>query len=132
MDSPHTGSLNQAVELLRIETELFTLYVQGRPYHPTVETLQLHRSADQEWVNAQLGISCSQRLGEVQIKVFSPEAYGLIDWQPGESSFPCFYETQPYELVIQNKTTANLSFTMRMCCYGRQLSRWVSLSLQVC
>lgn len=44
MDSPHTGSLNQAVELLRIETELFTLYVQGRPYHPTVETLQLHRS----------------------------------------------------------------------------------------
>lgn len=110
MDSPHTGSLNQAVELLRIETELFTLYVQGRPYHPTVETLQLHRSPDQEWVNAELGITCSQRLGEVQIKVFSPEAYGLIDWQPGESSFPCFYETQSYELVIQNKTAANLSF----------------------
>lgn len=110
MDSPHTGSLNQAVELLRIETELFTLYVQGRPYHPTVETLQLHRSPDQEWVNAQLGITCSQRLGEVQIKVFSPEAYGLIDWQPGKSSFPCFYETQPYELVIQNKTEGNLSF----------------------
>ncbi|AIQ56205.1 restriction endonuclease-like protein [Paenibacillus borealis] len=110
MDSPHTGSLNQAVELLRIETELFTLYVQGRPYHPTVETLQLHRSPEQEWVNAQLGITCAQRLGKVQIKVFSPEAYGLIDWQPGESSFPCFYETQPYELVIQNKTAAKLTF----------------------
>ncbi|ASA25718.1 restriction endonuclease-like protein [Paenibacillus donghaensis] len=110
MDSLHTGSLNQAVELLRIETELFTLFLQGRPYHPTVETLQLHRSSDHEWVNAQLGITCSERLGEVQIKVFSPEAYGMVDWQPGESSFPCFYETQSYELVIQNKTTAKLSF----------------------
>lgn len=110
MDSPHSGSLNQAVELLRVETELFTLYLQGRPFHPTVETLQLHRSSDHEWVNAQLGITCSERLGEVQIKVFSPEAYGMIEWQPRESSFPCFYETQSYELVIQSKTTASLSF----------------------
>lgn len=110
MDSPHTGSLNQTVELLRVETELFTLFLQGRPYHPTVETLQLHRSASQEWVSAQLGLVCSERLGNVQIKVFSPEAYGMVDWLPGESVFPCFYETQSYELVIQKKTAANLSF----------------------
>ncbi|WP_342564260.1 restriction endonuclease-like protein [Paenibacillus sp. FSL R7-0345] len=110
MDSPHSGSLNQAVELLRIETELFTLYVSGRPFHPTVEALQLHRSADQEWVNAQLGLVCSERLGDVQIKVFSPETYGLVDWQPGEAVFPCFYETQSYELVIESKTAGKLSF----------------------
>lgn len=122
MDSPHTGSLNQAVELLRVETELFTLFLQGRPYHPTVETLQLHRSSSQEWVNAQLGLVCSERLGKVQIKVFSPEVHGMVDWQPGESVFPCFYETQSYELVIQKKTAANLSFIMKMCCFGRQLS----------
>lgn len=110
MDSPHSGSLNQAVELLRIETELFTLYVSGRPFHPTVEALQLHRSADQEWVNAQLGLVCSERLGDVQIKVFSPETYGLVDWQPREAVFPCFYETQSYELVVESKTGGKLSF----------------------
>ncbi|QQZ63262.1 restriction endonuclease-like protein [Paenibacillus sonchi] len=110
MDLPHTGSLNQTVELLRVETELFTLFLQGRPYHPTVETLQLHRSSEQEWVSAQLGLACSERLGDVQIKVFSPEAHGMVDWQQGVSVFPCFYETQSYELVIQNKTAASLSF----------------------
>ncbi|MDF9843737.1 MULTISPECIES: restriction endonuclease-like protein [unclassified Paenibacillus] len=110
MDSPHSGSLNQAVELLRIETEPFTLYVSGRPFHPTVEALQLHRSAGQEWVNAQLGLVCSERLGDVQIKVFSPETYGLVAWQPGKAVFPCFYETQSYELVIESKTGVKLSF----------------------
>ncbi|OMD49484.1 hypothetical protein BSK56_09020 [Paenibacillus borealis] len=110
MDLPHSGSLNGAAELLRIETELFTLYVQGRPYHPTVETLQLHRSSSQEWVSAQLGLDCSERLGNVQIKVFSPELGGMVEWQPGESVFPCFYETQSYELVIQNKCADSLSF----------------------
>lgn len=110
MDSPHSGSLNGAAELLRVETELFTLFLQGRPYHPTVETLQLHRSSSQEWVSAQLGLDCSERLGNVQIKVFSPELGGMVEWQPNESVFPCFYETQSYELVIQNKSTDSLSF----------------------
>jgi predicted component of viral defense system (DUF524 family) len=110
MDSPHSGSLNGTVELLRVETDLFTLFFQGRPYHPTVETLQLHRSSSQEWVSAQFGLDCSQRLGNVQIKVFSPAMGGMVDWQPGESVFPCFYETQSYELVIQNKSADSLSF----------------------
>ncbi|OBZ07572.1 hypothetical protein A8L34_25915 [Bacillus sp. FJAT-27264] len=110
MDSLHTGSLKQAVELLRVDTELFTLFIQGRPYHPTVETLQLHRSTGQEWVNAQLGLVCSERLGNVQIKIFAPEANGMVEWSPGEATFPCFYETQSYELVIQKKTSENLSF----------------------
>ncbi|MFC3749535.1 DUF2357 domain-containing protein [Paenibacillus sp. GCM10012306] len=110
MDSPRTGSLKQAVELLRVDTELFTLFIQGRPYHPTVETLQLHRSTGQEWVNAQLGLVCSERLGDVQIKVFSPEANGMVEWSSEEATFPCFYETQSYELVIQKKTSGDLSF----------------------
>ncbi|MNB96808.1 hypothetical protein D3C81_514690 [compost metagenome] len=108
MDSLPTGSLNQTVELLRVDTELFTLYLQGRPYHPTVETLQLHRSSNQEWVNAQLGLTCSDKVGEAQIKVFSPNVRGLVDWQPGESTFPCFYETQSYELVIQKKNVSGI------------------------
>ena len=43
MDSPLTGSLNQSIELPRVETNLFNLYIQGKPYHPTVESMQLHR-----------------------------------------------------------------------------------------
>ncbi|MBY0216166.1 restriction endonuclease-like protein [Paenibacillus illinoisensis] len=110
MDLPHTGSLNHAVELLRIDTELFTLYLQGRPYHPTVEELQLHRSSDQKLVNAQLGLSYSDKVGEAQIKVFSPITGEVENWQQGESVFPTFYETQPYELVIQKKTVDRLTF----------------------
>ncbi|WP_418040368.1 DUF2357 domain-containing protein [Paenibacillus xylanilyticus] len=110
MDLPHTGSLNHAVELLRIDTELFTLYLQGRPYHPTVEELQLHRSSDQKLVNAQLGLSYSDKVGEAQIKVFSPITGEVENWQQGESVFPTFYETQPYELVIQKKTVNRLTF----------------------
>lgn len=110
MDLPHTGSLNHAVELLRIDTELFTLYLQGRPYHPTVEELQLHRSSDQELVNAQLGLSYSDKVGEAQIKVFSLITGEVENWQQGESVFPTFYETQPYELVIQKKTVDRLTF----------------------
>ena len=110
MDSPHTGSLNHAVELLRIDTELFTLYLQGRPYHPTVEELQLHRSSDQKLVDAQLALSYSDKVGEAQIKVFSPITGELENWQQGESVFPTFYETQPYELVIQKKTVDRVTF----------------------
>lgn len=110
MDSPHTGSLNHAVELLRIDTELFTLYLQGRPYHPTVEELQLHRSSDQKLVDAQLALSYSDKVGEAQIKVFSPITGELENWQQGETVFPTFYETQPYELVIQKKTVDRVTF----------------------
>lgn len=110
MDSPHSGSRNQTVELLRVETELFTLFLQGRPYHPTVETLHLHRTPDQEWVSAHLGLVSSELLGDIRIKMFSPEANRLVDWRPGEMVFPCFYETQSYELVIHNKSAFNLTF----------------------
>lgn len=57
MDSPPIGSLNQSVELLRIETSLFNLYIQGKPFHPTVDTLQLHRNDDNQLIEAQLQIS---------------------------------------------------------------------------
>ncbi|MGG0821424.1 restriction endonuclease-like protein [Paenibacillus turicensis] len=110
MDSPHIGSLKEQVELLRVETELFTLFIQGRPYHPTVEALQLHRSSDEDWLNAKLGFVGSKQLGEVQIKIFSPEANSLVDWRPGENVFPCFYETQSYEVVIHKKNGSKLSF----------------------
>lgn len=35
MASPHTGFPNTQTELLRIETNWFNLYIQGKPFHPT-------------------------------------------------------------------------------------------------
>jgi len=110
MASPHIGFLNQAVELLRVDTELFVLYVQGRPYHPKAERLQLHRNQELELVRAQFALECSPQVGEVHIQVFSPETGGLVEWSLGETMFPCFYENQSYELVIQKKQALGLSF----------------------
>lgn len=122
MDLPHSGSLNGAAELLRIETELFTLYVQGRPYHPTVETLQLHRSSSQEWVSAQLGLDCSERLGNVQIKVFSPELGGMVEWQPGSLFFLVFMRHSRMNWLSRTSARIAFLFIMRMCCCDRRLS----------
>lgn len=111
MDSPLTGSLNQSVELLRVETNLFNLYIQGKPYHPTVETLQLHRHQDGEWFDTSLQIhSLTDELVIEQISLFSPETRDLRSWQTGEKSWPLFFETQSYELVIEKKQQLELSF----------------------
>ncbi|MEW9701944.1 DUF2357 domain-containing protein [Paenibacillus sp. SI8] len=111
MALPLSGSPDPSRELLRIETDLFTLFIQGRPFHPTVETLQLHRDREQQWVNAMLKVSSpSSFLNIESIKVFSPLDSDLIDWYEGASSFPCFYETQNYELVIQKKKPTDLAF----------------------
>jgi len=111
MDSPLTGSLNQSVELLRIETNLFNLYIQGKPYHPTVESLQLHRRQDGDWIDTSLLVrSLSSKLQIEQISIFSPEQGELIPWQVGERSWPLFFETQTYELVVEKKQTLAMTF----------------------
>lgn len=111
MDSPLTGSLNQSAELLRIETNLFNLYIQGKPYHPTVESLQLHRRQDGEWMDTSLLVrSLSSKLQIEQISIFSPEQGELIPWQVGERSWPLFFETQSYELVVEKKQTLAMTF----------------------
>lgn len=111
MDSPLTGSLNQSVELLRIETNLFNLYIQGKPYHSTVESLQLHRRQDGEWIDTSLLVrSLSSKLQIKQISIFSPEQGELIPWQVGERSWPLFFETQSYELVVEKKQALAMTF----------------------
>lgn len=110
MDSPRSGSLNQSVELLRVETNFFDLYIQGKPFHPTVETLQLHRNGSEEWVEATLDVVSQSPLLEIQtVQVFSPEQGKLVDART-EKVQPCFYETQTYELVIHSKTDDRLRF----------------------
>ncbi|WP_371264696.1 DUF2357 domain-containing protein [Paenibacillus sp. CF384] len=42
--------------------------------------------------------------------MFNPEKRELMEWQAGETTYPLFFETQPYELVIEKKGDAPLSF----------------------
>jgi predicted component of viral defense system (DUF524 family) len=111
MASPLTGSPNRPVELLRIETNRFNLYLQGKPFHPTVESFQLHRRDDATWVDAQLQVqSLTPNLEIHSIQLYSPEKRDIVPWQPGDACPPLFYETQSYELVVEMEPDTPLTF----------------------
>jgi len=102
MDSPRSGFPNSSIKLLTIETELFDLYIQGKPYHPTVEALQLHREGE-TWVEATVDVTpLTHRIPSYEIRVFSSDVGKLVDPRV-ESVGPCFYETQTYHMVIERK-----------------------------
>ncbi|RNB92483.1 DUF2357 domain-containing protein [Brevibacillus fluminis] len=110
-DSLHSGSLKKSVNLLRIETNLFDLYLEGKPYHPTVDMLQLHRTEGREWEQADLHVSSySEQLRVLSIAVFNPITGELEPWQNQQACFPIFYETQTYNLLIQKKKDIELTF----------------------
>ncbi|WP_373232978.1 DUF2357 domain-containing protein [Cohnella sp.] len=110
MALPPTGSPNRTVELLSIETNWFHLYLQGKPFHPTVETLQLHRQ-ETEWVEARmLPQSMNSELEIRSVARYSSEAERLVEWEQGETSPPLFYETQDYELVVELEPDIPLTF----------------------
>ncbi|WP_227764579.1 restriction endonuclease-like protein [Zhaonella formicivorans] len=109
MALPRSGSLKESVELLRVETDLFDLYIKGKPFHPTVEALHLHRRPEEEWVEATLEVIPVPSLSVTAIKIFSPARGEMVDL--GEEPIkPCFYENQNYEFVIQKKTDKLLTF----------------------
>ena len=111
MDLPHTGYRNETVELLRIETNLFNLYIQGKPFHPTVEVLQLHRDEDGSMVDAHFRVDKSSSNLEISsILVFSPEENGLQEWKQGQTCAPLFFETQAYEIVVEKKQADPIQF----------------------
>ncbi|WP_268607386.1 restriction endonuclease-like protein [Paenibacillus apiarius] len=110
MASLHTGSLKEVVELLRIDTNLFTLYIQGKPFHPTVETLQLHRDTQQAWVDAHVHVAAASRVQVEGIYLYSPVNGKMRLWQEGDAWAPLFYETQAYELVVEKKEDLPLAF----------------------
>ncbi|MGU3473589.1 DUF2357 domain-containing protein [Paenibacillus sp. D51F] len=106
-----SGSPNRPVELLHIETSAFNLYLQGKPFHPTVEALQLHRADATSWVETSFHAqSLTNRLEIHSVQLYSPEARQLLPWQPGEGCAPIFYETQAYELIIEMETGRRLTF----------------------
>ncbi|MGE7274478.1 DUF2357 domain-containing protein [Brevibacillus panacihumi] len=110
MDSHRSGSLRESVELLRIETDDFDLYIKGKPFHPTVEKLQLHRANSLDWESATLRVSNDSRLLTMQSTlVFSPITGTLTNIDEGET-FPIFFETQSYEFVLVRKQEKDVTF----------------------
>lgn len=110
MDSHPTGFLNHSTELLEVRTNIGTIYIKGKPYHPVVETLQLHREQGQ-WVDAHL--ICRTLSPDVVIEcmsVFSPTENKLILWDGTTPSFPCFYEQQNYEFLLIQSQTLPITF----------------------
>ena len=103
MDSPLTGYRNAPIELIRIETNWFDLYIKGKPFHPTVEMMQLHRQED-VWVDAHFHIETpSPKVEMTSVEVFSHQTMDLQTWHPGDPAAPLFFETQPYEFVLEKK-----------------------------
>ncbi|NGZ74956.1 DUF2357 domain-containing protein [Saccharibacillus alkalitolerans] len=93
---------DSGTELLRIETDLFELYIAGEPLHETAERLGLHRDPDSgERLTARFGAEAAKtRLTECRVKLFSPESGAAEAWEPGMPAYPCFFETKAYELTL--------------------------------
>ncbi|MEW4368241.1 DUF2357 domain-containing protein [Paenibacillus kandeliae] len=91
----------QTVRLLEVGTSIGNLYIEGRPYHPAVETLELHREQG-KWIDAHL--KCVSLSSDVQVHyvyVFSPLEGRLVEWNAHTPVWPCFYEQQNYEFVYE-------------------------------
>ena len=102
MTSYPPASLDSGIELLRIESPLFELYMAGEPLHETAERLALHRDADTgERITAQFDVQRrSPRLTGLRVRLFSPQSGALEPWEKGMPAYPCFYETKSYELTL--------------------------------
>ncbi|MBB6672271.1 DUF2357 domain-containing protein [Cohnella nanjingensis] len=111
MDSLPIGSPNRAVELVRIQTNWFHLYIQGKPFHPTVETLQLHRQEDASWIESRLRpLSLVPGLNIESVERYAPNQGKLVPQDAEQESQPLFYETQSYELVVELESEMPLTF----------------------
>ncbi|TCP58194.1 hypothetical protein EV586_102647 [Tumebacillus sp. BK434] len=110
MDSPRSGSRrNHDETLLLVETNLFNLYLIGKPFHPTVEALQLHRDED-AWVDAAISVVPVSGRVEIEKKqLFSPMT-GQLEDLDSHRALPCFYEHQGYEVLIEKNTDVQLEF----------------------
>lgn len=95
-------------ELLVVETEEFVLTIKGRPIHPTVDSLSLHRDSAGQWVKAEITIDCPI---DYKAWAFDPFVEGLRRTvRARDLVFPCFFENQTYEVVIEDKSATGLRF----------------------
>ncbi|MGB8955684.1 MAG: hypothetical protein WCC10_09930, partial [Tumebacillaceae bacterium] len=94
-----------------METDLFSLYIKGKPFHPTVEALSLHRDEQHEWESATLEVIPNPSKVKLRnVLVFSPSQQKMVELG-ATTPDPCFYENQDYQIIIEKKDgVAELEF----------------------
>ena len=95
---PHTGSKPR--ELVHISTDLFEITIKGVPENKRVNHFSFHQEKDGKQQLASFSYS-SKLQARVQVyDPFSPQ--GLVEYR-GNGMYPCFFEQNNYEVVIQKK-----------------------------
>ncbi|WP_078414717.1 restriction endonuclease-like protein [Priestia abyssalis] len=101
MGSLPSGS-NDEVELVKIETDDFSLTIKGKPYHEKYESLREYQT-----------MSSDERMhfhvsGAVEsVLVYDVREKGLVNWSEHP---PIFFENRSYQLVVVPKTDRELHF----------------------
>ncbi|MCK8816867.1 restriction endonuclease-like protein [Natroniella sulfidigena] len=93
------------LELIYLETENFTFTIKGKPVHPDLEQLYPEREGDS--ITALLELE-SFNTEIMEFLHFDPQE-GLKEYQSA-AVYPCFYEWQDYQLIIQSKDGSQLEF----------------------
>ncbi|WP_306010434.1 restriction endonuclease-like protein [Bacillus sp. MMSF_3328] len=99
----HPSGSRDDVELVKIETEDFSLVVKGKPYHERYEGLKQYRAMDRHDV-MQFSVH-----GDMvnQVLVYDIEAQVLQEFTQLR---PIFFENGVYQVIVIPKTSRDLSF----------------------
>ncbi len=95
------------IDLLKLDTENFTLIIKGKPVHPDIEQLYSERSSDIKY-KASLDIN-PVKCEQVFINYYTPEGVKESN-NLSLQIYPIFYEQQNYLFYIEGKKDINLEF----------------------
>ena len=98
--------------LLEIKTFGLLILIKGKPVHPAVEQLNLHRDSKGKWEKAELQIVSFN--GPFEANIFDPftgdATTQMRRFEPGQKVFPCFYEQQAYNIQIKALDGEDIQF----------------------
>lgn len=103
MVSPPSG-FHDAVELVKIETEDFSLVIKGKPYHEAYEGFKSYQKRD--FLDEMDFIYDGKNI--LDVKLFNVQNESLDPYQVGLR--PIFFENGVYQLIIDPKNEKELSF----------------------
>ncbi|WP_082232069.1 restriction endonuclease-like protein [Halobacillus massiliensis] len=102
MDLLPSGTADER-ELIEIETDLFSLYIKGKPYHSRYESLKQYKAIQP---NESMYFSATGEAVE-SVRVFDVNEEKLVDHTTVP---PLFFENGVYQLVVTPKSHASLEF----------------------
>ncbi len=98
-----SGSAHEEVELVVIDTEICSVVIKGRPFHPKYESLQQYHSMDFHDL-MQLDVHGE---GVKEVRVFDVGTRELV---PHTHHRPIFFENSVYQVMVFPKHDEDLSF----------------------